>query len=81
MPYNVAVAHNGETAEGEVWTFVHAVGGGAGRWQAAHRVKPPEGMVGESFGWTLTAATTAAGQVVLGIGSRVGCKGYVVVLP
>ena len=80
MPYDVPVSGSGEQAEGEVWTFVHAVGGGAGTWRAAHRIKAPVGMEDERFGWTLTAAATAAGRVVLGVGTVLGCKGYVVVL-
>jgi len=82
MPYNVSVTGVGkQTAEGEVWTFVHAVGGGAGTWRGAHRVKPPVGLAYEGFGWALTAAATPEGQVVLGVGTVAGCKGYVVVLP
>ena len=43
MPYDVPVTGSGKkTYEGDVWTFVHAVGGGAGTWRAAHRIKPPE---------------------------------------
>ena len=66
--------------EADVWTFVHAVGGGAGAWRAAHRVKPPVGVVSEMFGWALSAATTAAGDVLVGVGTRRGCGGYVVAL-
>ena len=72
---------SGEANEGEVWTFVHAVGGGALTWRAAHRLKAPAGLEWEVFGWGLTAATTAAGEVMLGIGSFYRCRGYVVVLP
>ena len=80
MPYNVPVNASGLYWEGDVWSFVHAVGGGAGTWRAAHRIKPPVGMASEYFGQTLTAAATPAGQVVLGVGTYYGCKGYVVVL-
>jgi hypothetical protein len=80
MPYDVAVNHNGQPSEGEVWTFVHRVGAGVGTWRAAQRVKPPRGLAEERFGWTLSAAATPAGPVVLGVGTRAGCTGYLVVL-
>ena len=82
MPYDTPGSGSGETGEGEVWTFVHAVGGGGvGTWRAAHRLKAPAGLETELFGWALTAATTAAGEMVLGVGTYAGCKGYVVALP
>ena len=82
MPYDTPGSGSGEVEEGEVWTFVHAVGGGGvGTWRAAHRLKAPVGLLNERFGSALTAATTAAGEMVLGIGTRAGCLGYVVVIP
>jgi len=82
MPYDTPGSGSGEASEGAVWTFVHAVGGGGvGTWRAAHRLKAPVGLDSEVFGWGLTAATTAAGEVVLGVGTYLGCRGYVVVLP
>lgn len=80
MPYDVPVGNDGQANEGEVWTFVHAVRGGAGAWRAAQRVKPPRGLDYEYFGFQLSAAATPAGQVVLGVGTRAGCTGYLVVL-
>jgi len=81
MPYDVSVDGSGkQPTEGDVWTFVHAVNSGAGTWRVAHRVKPPVGGQNEQFGRTLTASATPAGQVVLGVGTYNGCKGYVVVL-
>jgi len=77
MPYDVPVTDS-VGAEGEVWTFVNVVGGVT--WQVALRIKAPMSMPGARFGWVLTAAVTPAGQVMLGIGTWAGCKGYLVVL-
>jgi len=82
MPYDVPVSGSGESAEGEVWTFVHAVGGGGvGTWRVAHRIKPPAGLGDENVGVTLSAVTMPSGEIVLGLGTSTGCRGYLVVVP
>lgn len=78
MPYDVAlVGTSGPSAEGAVWTFTHVRGSG-NTWAARHRLKAPVGVMDEDFGETLSVGVRSAGGFVLGIGTYLGCKGYLV---
>ena len=80
MPHDVPLTGGAKAGEGEVLTFVHARGAvGPGGWRPVHRIKPPVGVVDERFGVPLSASLVD-GVVVLGVGTRQGCRGYIIVL-